>query len=100
MEAGTANKPSNLAEMLRSSITIVWFVLIGATVISWYLGTDHAIDDATLAGSLILLVAFIKIRFVGLYFMELRHAPIPLRLVFEAWCLVVCAGVVGMFVFL
>jgi hypothetical protein len=86
--------------MLRNSITVVWFVLIAATMVSWYLGTDHALDDATLAGSLILLVAFIKIRFVGLYFMELRHAPIPLRIVFECWCLAVCAGVVGMFVFL
>ncbi len=64
------------------------------------MGTDHVFDDATLAGSLILLVAFIKVRFVGLYFMELRHAPIPLRLVFEGWCLVVCSAVIGMFLFL
>ena len=36
-----------------------------------------------------LLIAFVKIRFVGLYFMELRAAPIVLRGIFEAYCAVV-----------
>jgi hypothetical protein len=100
MEASAVQttQPRSLADLLRSSITAIWFVLIGATLLSWWLGTDHVIDDASLAGALILLVAFIKVRFVGLYFMELRHAPIPLRLVWEGWCLVVCTTVVIMFV--
>ena len=78
MEASAVQttQPRSLADLLRSSITAIWFVLIGATLLSWWLGTDHVIDDASLAGALILLVAFIKVRFVGLYFMEL-HAPDP-----------------------
>lgn len=83
--------------LLRSPITIVWFFLIAATAISWYAGGDEGINDAELAGSLVLAIAFIKVRFVGMYFMELRHAPIPLRIIFETWCVVVCATVITMF---
>ena len=97
MEATTVTQPRNLADLLRNAITAIWGVLIGATLLSWWLGTDHVIDDESLTGALILIVAFIKVRFVGLYFMEHRHSPIPLRIVWEVWCLVVCATVVIMF---
>jgi hypothetical protein len=97
MEATTITQPRNVADLLRNAITVIWVVLIGATLLSWWLGTDHVIDDESLTGALILIVAFIKVRFVGLYFMEHRHSPIPLRIVWEVWCLVVCATVVIMF---
>jgi hypothetical protein len=35
--------------------------------------------------ALLLVIAMTKVRFVGAYFMELRAAPLPLRLVFEIW---------------
>lgn len=43
-----------------------------------------------LATVLVLLVAFVKVRVVGLYFMELRDAPLPPKLIFEGYCGVVC----------
>jgi hypothetical protein len=46
-----------------------------------------------------MLVAFIKVRFVGLYFMELRDAPHVLRGLFEGYCLVVCAMILGFYLF-
>jgi heme/copper-type cytochrome/quinol oxidase subunit 4 len=84
---------SQLTSLLRSRITLVWFVLIIATLISWRVGTDHHFA-AELATTVVVVVAFIKVRFVGLYFMELRNAPAPLRLIFEGYCLVVCAVVI------
>jgi hypothetical protein len=93
-------QPRDLAGLLRNSITVVWFILIGATLLSWWMGTNHGFKNEDLVGSLVLLVAFIKVRFVGLYFMEHRHSPLPLRIIFEAWCLVVCCAVIGMFLFL
>ena len=86
-----------LGDLLRNRITLVWGLLVGATALSWWLGTDHGVDDQKLAAVAVLLVAFVKVRFVGMYFMELRNAPIPLRLIFEGWCIVVCAGVIGMY---
>jgi uncharacterized membrane protein len=73
---------------------IVWFVLIAATLLSWYLGSDHGVHNHRLATVVIMLVAFIKVRFVGLYFMELRAAPTLLRAIFETHCAVVFAVVV------
>jgi len=83
--------------LLRNIITAVWGALIAATLVSWWLGTEHGVSDVQTASVLILLVAFVKVRFVGLYFMELRHAPIPLRLLFEGWCAVVSSTVIVMY---
>jgi len=40
-----------------------------------------------LVAVLVLGIAAIKVRLVGLDFMELRHAPIPLRAAFETYCI-------------
>lgn len=86
------------ADLLKSSSTVVWLFLIVATVVSWALGTDHGgISNLTAASLVILVVAFVKIRFIGLYFMELKDAPIVLRAILEAYCLVVCGVVVGFY---
>ena len=78
------------AELLKSSATVVWLVLITATAISWALGTHHRlVDNATATALIILAIAFIKIRYIGLYFMDLKDAPLALRLVLEAWCIIV-----------
>jgi heme/copper-type cytochrome/quinol oxidase subunit 4 len=87
-----------LAQLLRGRITAVWGVLIALTLLSWWMGTDHGVGDAQTASVLVLLVAFLKVRFVGLYFMELRSAPLPLRALFEGWCTVVAATVIAMYV--
>jgi heme/copper-type cytochrome/quinol oxidase subunit 4 len=83
--------------LLRGPFMVVWFVLIAATLLSWHLGADHGIRNPSVATVLIMLVAFIKVRFVGLYFMELRDAPSRLRFLFEAHCAVVCSVVVGVY---
>lgn len=84
--------------LLRDRITVVWGALIVLTLFSWELGTDHGISDAKLASAIVLVVAFVKLRFVGRSFMELRDAPIPLLAIFEGWVVVVGTAVVVMFV--
>jgi Prokaryotic Cytochrome C oxidase subunit IV len=86
------------ADLLKSPATAVWLFLIAATAVQWALGTDHALIDDTTATSLILLVvAFVKVRFIGLYFMELKNAPLTLRMIFEGWCLIVCGLSIGFY---
>jgi hypothetical protein len=83
---------ANLAALLRTRVTAVWGALICATVISWQLGVDHGLRshaDERLVSIGILLIAFTKVRFVGLYFMELKSAPWALRGLFEGYCLLV-----------
>lgn len=79
------------AELPKSAATVVWVLLIPATVLSWALGTRHGIlDDSAAVRLIILAIAFIKIRYIGLYFMDLKAAPLALRALLEAWCLGVC----------
>jgi len=75
-------------------------VLITATGVSWTLGIQHGTHDHKLASVIILLIAFIKVRLVGMYFMELREAPNVLRGLFEAYCLIVCTLLVTVFLWL
>jgi Prokaryotic Cytochrome C oxidase subunit IV len=89
-----------MTALLRTPATAVWVVLITATGVSWALGTQHGMHSHQLASAIILLIAFIKVRLVGMYFMELREAPNVLRGLFEAYCLVVCTLLLAVFIFL
>ncbi|MBB3748385.1 heme/copper-type cytochrome/quinol oxidase subunit 4 [Mycolicibacterium sp. BK634] len=84
-------------DLLRGPFSLVWLGLIGATLLSWYLGADHGVHDRHVATTLILIVAFVKVRFVGLYFMELRDAPRRLRALFEMHCAIVCTAMVTVY---
>jgi hypothetical protein len=83
--------------IVRTRVTVVWAVLVLATGVSWILGTEGGSNSHRLASVVILVVAFFKVRLVGLYFMELRDAPLPLRAIFETYCVVVCALTVSLF---
>lgn len=77
---------------------ISWLVLIAATLVSCLVGAEHGIGST--AAVLVLGIAAIKIRLVGLDFMELRSAPTPLRAVFEGYCLLLWAALSGLYIFL
>jgi Prokaryotic Cytochrome C oxidase subunit IV len=85
---------TTLRNIFRARFTVVWFLLIAATLVSWRLGSANGISNHRLATVAILVIAFIKVRFVGLDFMELRGAPRALRLVFAMYCLIVGSALV------
>ncbi len=80
----------------RSPAGLSWVVLVVATLISWWVGTDHGLSDKTAACALLLIVAIGKVFLIGMEFMELRHADIRLRRAFQGYCLVLVVGLVGM----
>lgn len=85
--------------LARSRSTAIWGLLIAATLLSWWLGVHElGFVSGPLggAGTVIILVAFIKVRFVGMYFMELLEAPTPLRVLMDAYCLVVGGILIGL----
>lgn len=88
-----------MSALVRTRATAVWAFLIALTALSWALGTRHGFGGSghRTASVVILMVALFKVRLVGLYFMDLRNAPIALRGVFEAWCAIVCALTVSLF---
>jgi hypothetical protein len=79
---------------VRTRILAVWLLLVAATLLSW---ETRGASDRRLATSAALLIALMKARLIGLEFMELRRAPLALRLAFELWVLVVCAGLLGLY---
>lgn len=83
-------------ELMRRPGTWVWLVLMLATVITtWVLSKDVvAVRIGTVA---IVAIAAYKVRLVLLHFMELRHAPAALRIVFETWVLVVACAMIGLY---
>ena len=71
-----------------------------ATGLSWWLGTHSGSGAATSSSSAtitMLLVAFFKVRLVIMYFMEIREAPLPLKLACEGWVAVTCGAVLGFY---
>jgi hypothetical protein len=82
-----------LIALFKNRLTAVWAFLVLATLISVE-SVGLGANSQPLATALITLIAFVKVRFIGLEFMELRHAPPWLRLAFEGWTLVVCVALV------
>jgi len=74
---------------------VAWAVLVGLTAVSWWLGDGHG--PARFATIAVLLVAFFKVGVVGAHFMELRHAPLVLRMIFNAWCALVCTVLIVLY---
>lgn len=77
--------------IISNRINIVWLLLIAATLLSFesgFLGNGHIVR------ALILILAFVKVLFVGREFMELRDAPLPLLWGFQIWAILVCGALI------
>ncbi len=79
----------------QARVAVVWLVLLAATLLSWE--SAHSAAEYRLASTVVLLIAFLKARLIGLEFMELRTAPRVLRLIFEAWVVLACATLLALY---
>ena len=81
-------------------ITLIWVGLIVATALSYQFGHGLGFGEKFhYATAAILIISFVKIRFVFLDFMELRTAPMPLRMAFEVWAVSICVILIGLYWF-
>lgn len=70
---------------------LVALSLFAITLISWFifdLGKVDALSPNSLSAAVLVLAA-IKAQLILIHFMELRRAPLGLRLLFNGWLLVV-----------
>jgi heme/copper-type cytochrome/quinol oxidase subunit 4 len=80
--------------LLRERATQVWiFLMLATCVTTWGLSKDAFSPTIAVVG--IFLIAALKVRFVILDFMELRYAPVPVRVAFEAWVVAVTVIILG-----
>lgn len=84
---------------MRNRTSLVWALLVAMTSLSWALGS-HGLGASgqQTASVLVLVLALLKARLVGVHFMALRNAPTALRAAFETWCLLVGAMTITLFV--
>ena len=80
--------------VLRERVTWVWLGLMVLTcVTTWGLSKDLFSPAVGVVG--IFSIAAVKVSYVMLDFMELRDAPIPVRVAFQAWPVAVAAMILG-----
>ncbi|MBT8341431.1 MAG: hypothetical protein HKP58_02825 [Desulfatitalea sp.] len=68
--------------LLRTSITPVFFLLLIGTLVSWWAGIEGA------NGMVVMTISMIKSFLVGMFFMELLHAPGWLKRIWQSWCII------------
>lgn len=75
---------------------IVFISIASLTCLSWYLAVSGSPTDVNLVRNVILvMLAFIKVRFIIFYFMEVRHASFLLKLSCEAWIWITATGILA-----
>lgn len=82
--------------LTRNPITIAWAILMAATIVSTWLLSKDAFSPLVATIGIYLIAAY-KIRLVILRFMEVKHAPRPWRLYFEAWTIAVTAMILAFY---
>jgi len=80
-----------------TSPTALWLVLAFATLIAFAVCHDLIVHLArSISGPIVVLIAFFKARLIGLHFMDLRHAIWPLRILFEAWIVIMSLALIAL----
>jgi hypothetical protein len=77
--------------------TRVWVLLLAATALSWQLGHGLWALNPHDVGTLVIVIAFIKVRWIILDFMELRHAPLPIRAICEIWLVCITVTLITLY---
>lgn len=87
--------------LARNRVSVVWAMLVAATCLSWWMGNDASgsAREIRIISTALLVIAFVKVRFVISFFMEVREAGFFLRAIVDAWVFLVCAGLIGLYWF-
>lgn len=77
-------------------LALWWSALAALTVIS--LEGAPALGSKALFAVTIVVIAFVKVRIVVREFMEVRLAPLALRVVLDVWGLLICTALIFLIV--
>ena len=83
-----------MTDTLASKQVRIWVLLVALMFASLWLGHNGGPEANTVVTAAIMGLAFAKARLVILHFMEVAQAPVPLRLLLELWCALVCGGLI------
>lgn len=82
---------------VRHPLTIVWAVLTAVTLASWLTANDAGdVHQVSATVTVVVLgVAAVKTQLVIWHFMEVRHAPLWLKLTTHGWLIVLFGLLLG-----
>jgi hypothetical protein len=80
-------------------VEMVWALLLLLTFGSFVLGMEQNAGFASAGAAVIVAIALLKVRLIGMHFMDIRSAPWALRGLFEGYLLIVLAVLVAFDVF-
>lgn len=84
-----------MQELVRQRATVSFALMVVVTLVSFWLTVGHGSsvfgESMAIIWTQIIVLAFIKVRWVMLDFMELRAAPVTLRALYEGWAVLVAA---------
>lgn len=91
-----------MKELAGARATYIWLLLMAATCLSWYLGTNlgQSTHDAQISATVgIIMIAFVKVRLVITHFMELGEAPWVLRALCDLWIAILCTALLTLYLY-
>lgn len=83
---------------LEKRLRIVWLILSAITVVQYvgfHIGGMRAFNPSAVLTVSVISVSLFKVRLILKEFMELRHAPAPLRILADAWLLITATALLG-----
>jgi hypothetical protein len=87
-----------LSRLVADRQLMVWLVLVLATGLTAALGLEEH-GSVRWVGLALIAIGVVKLRLVGMHFMEVRSAPRGLRMILEAYAVVLLAALAGIYLF-
>lgn len=86
-----------MKSIVLSRFSVILVILLLLTIASWFIGISQETSSqvSRMSGVTMLILAFFKVRLVIREFMEVRHAPKPLRWVCDGWVIVAVVATVS-----
>ncbi|MEO0033652.1 MAG: hypothetical protein RIS94_3410 [Pseudomonadota bacterium] len=75
----------------------VWIALVALTLLAYVFQLEGLAVAPRFVGTAVLITAFVKVRLIGLHYMELKRTVLPLRLAFEAWVVMLGGALITLF---
>jgi len=74
--------------LIKDKLFMVLAILMALTLLSWQMLFSVKLEPKTI-GTLLLLLAFVKVQLIISKYMELNKAIVPIRIAFWMWTIVV-----------
>jgi hypothetical protein len=82
----------------QARLPLTWLTLSAITLMSWEIGVRHghgALQPNAVVSLSVILIAAFKVRMIFRQFMDVRHAPVLLRRLTDAWLGLMVVGLVA-----